>query len=333
MVSLGFVRYQWPMIATLGAAAGGVLKQKLTRHAGSGVAPVLPGPLVRTTLPPRADALVKAYVRHVGGDPAGYRGTVPAHLFPQWAFSQAAAVMRGVPYPMADMLNAGCRMEIRRPIPAGEPLVLTAQLTAIDDDGRRAVLHTRLVTGTASAPEALVVDMQALCRLKGSGDNHKGGKDAGKPGKEQKPTVPVGAREIARFRLGARAGLDFALLTGDFNPIHWIPPAAKAAGFRNTILHGFASLGRAIEAMNRVLWAGDTGHLQMIEVRFVRPLVLPATVGVYVGEFHSPGSRAEARPSGEFAEGPAMPGCPRIENTVTVGDAPGGAAYMTGSFR
>jgi hypothetical protein len=290
------------MIATLGAAAGGVLKQKLTGHAGSGVAPVLPGPIVRAKLPARAPSLVKAYVRHVGGDPAAYRGTLPAHLFPQWAFAKAAAVMRGVPYRLADMLNAGCRMEIRGPIPADEPLELTAQLTAIDDDGRRAVLHTRLVTGTASAPEALVVDMQALCRLKGAGD--KSGKDVAKGGKEQKPTVPLGAREIARFRLGARAGLDFALLTGDFNPIHWIPPAAKAAGFRSTILHGFASLGRAIEAMNRVLWAGDTGRLQMIEVRFVRPLVLPATVGVYVGE-----------------------------SEVTVGDAPGGAAYMTGSFR
>jgi len=116
--------------------------------------------------------------------------------------------------------------------------------------------------------------------------------------------VPVDAREIAFFKLKPDAGLDFAKLTGDFNPVHWVPRWAKAFGFRNVILHGFGTMARAIEALNRGLLAGDVDALQEIDVRFTRPLVLPARVGVYVRE-----------------------------NKIWVGDAPGGPAYLEGSFK
>ena len=116
--------------------------------------------------------------------------------------------------------------------------------------------------------------------------------------------MPVDAREIAFFKLRPDAGLDFAKLTGDFNPVHWVPRWARAFGFRNVILHGFGTMARAIEALNRGLFAGDVNALAEIDVRFTRPLVLPARVGVYVRD-----------------------------NQVWVGDAPGGPAYLEGSFK
>ena len=79
---------------------------------------------------------------------------------------------------------------------------------------------------------------------------------------KDKARVPVDAREIAFFKLGPNAGLDFAKLTGDFNPVHWVPRWAKAFGFRNVILHGFGTMARAIEALNRGLFAGDVTALQ-----------------------------------------------------------------------
>jgi acyl dehydratase len=133
-------------------------------------------------------------------------------------------------------------------------------------------------------------------------EDKKNGKSNGKA--KDKARVPVDAREIAFFKLGPNAGLDFAKLTGDFNPVHWVPRWAKAFGFRNVILHGFGTMARAIEALNRGLFAGDVTALREIDVRFTRPLVLPARVGVYV--------------SGD---------------KVWVGDAPGGPAYLEGSFK
>ena len=168
--------------------------------------------------------------------------------------------------------------------------------------------------------------------------------------KKERVRVPVDAREIAFWRLSAHAGLDFAKLTGDFNPIHWVPPAAHAAGFRNVILHGFATLARAIEGMNRTLFAGDTNKLATIDVRFTRPLVLPARVGLYYVPSPPPPHPRSRR--GELAGNSAVTGLGGMgsesavhserparqpiqsqqAHEIYVGDAPGGPAYLAGTF-
>jgi acyl dehydratase len=94
--------------------------------------------------------------------------------------------------------------------------------------------------------------------------------------------VPPSARELGRLSLDRNAGLDFALLTGDFNPVHWLAPYARTLGYEGAILHGFASMAYAFETLQRELFAGATDAIRVVDVRFVRPLVLPAAVGVYV---------------------------------------------------
>ncbi len=291
------VLQQGPVLAALGQTALLALKQHLGHAAPR---PVLtPGPEISAVVPPRPRDLVRDYVRKVGGDPGAYKGVLPPHLFPQWGFPLAARTLRGVHYPLARMLNGGCRLEINAPLPADVPLHVSARLEDIDDNGRRAVLRQRIVTGTADTPDALVAYLNAIVPL-------GGGKDAPKADRKPRPRarVPAGARELAYWKLGAREGLDFALLTGDFNPVHWIPAYARASGFKSTILHGFATMARAIEGLNRTLWSGDVRPLRVFECKFTRPLVLPARVGLYVDD----------------AQG------------VYVGDAPSGPAYLTGSF-
>jgi acyl dehydratase len=154
----------------------------------------------------------------------------------------------------------------------------------------------RATTGTLSSPNALVTEIHAHVPLK---------REKPEPGapKKEKPRVPEHAREISFGRISADAGLSFAKLTGDFNPIHWIRPYAKAAGFRSVILHGFATFARTVEALNRGLFGGDVFKLRVLEARFTRPLVLPHEVGVYV-------------------EG----------TQVFVGDSQNGPAYLMGQF-
>ena len=94
--------------------------------------------------------------------------------------------------------------------------------------------------------------------------------------------VDPDAREIGALRLGADAGLDFARLTGDLNPIHWLGPYARAMGHRRPILHGFATLARAWETLLRARFAGDVDGVRSMDARFSRPLPLPARVNVYL---------------------------------------------------
>jgi len=261
----------------------------------------LPGPTRTATVPARPSALVRDYTRLVGGSPSWYKGVLPAHLFPQWGFPLLARTLDPLPYDMRRILNAGCGIEVRRPLPAGQPLRLSARLVDVDDDGRRAILTQELVTGTDDVPDALVGRVTALVPLpRPKGDAAPKKTTAPKA----RPRVPEHVRELHRWRLSATSGRDFAWVTGDVNPIHWIAPYAKAAGFRGRIAHGFSGFARLAESLNRQLWSGDVGRLATLDVRFARPLVLPAQVRVYVDD---------------------AGGC-------WVGDAPGGPAYFHGTY-
>jgi hypothetical protein len=291
-IPLHHVLSQGPVLGALGRVALATLRP--SKGVAARTLPATPGPWVEAELAPRPADLIRDYVRHVGGDPGWYRGVVPASLFPQWGFPLAARTLEGLPYPMARVMNAGCRIEQRAPIPAGERLIVKARLESIDDDGVRAILVQRVVTGTRSEPDAMVGEIRAFVPL---------AKPTEPRAKKPRASVPLDATELAFLRIAKDAGLDFAKLTGDFNPIHWIAPYARMSGFRAPILHGFATFARAIEALNRARFAGDPSRLASIEARFSRPLVLPARVGVYVKD-----------------------------GALWVGDAPGGGAYLEGTY-
>lgn len=293
---------QGPMLATLGRLAVKVLQQRFEPPPAD-ARPTVPGPHLTETVAPRDPALVADYLRWCKGDPSAWRGTLPPHLFPQWGFPLLARTLADQPYPLARVLNGGCRLEIAAPIPADEPLLLNAQLVEVDADARRAVLHQRLVTGTATAPECLVSHLYAYVPLASAEVSPKSKSRARGAPKGNRPLVPVDAREIGQMRLTASAGFEFACLTGDLNPVHWIAPYGRAAGFGGTILHGFATMSRAIERLNRVVFAGDVRALRVVDVKFTRPLRLPARVAV----FQKPGE-------------------------LYVGEAPGAPAYLTGTY-
>jgi hypothetical protein len=293
-VSTKHVLSQLPALRTLGGAAlSAILPGR------SGKVARTPGPWIGAELPPRPADLVRDYIRHVGGDPVWYRGRVPAHFLSQWCFPLAARALSGLPYPLARVVNAGCRIEQHGPLSGSERLFARARLQSVDEDERRALVTTRVETGTRDVPFSVIAELRVFIPLPARGEGK------GKSGSSKaKPSVPADAREIAFMRLSRDAGLDFAKLTGDFNPIHWIRPYARASGFRSTILHGFATLARAIEALNRARFAGDPSRLWLVDARFTRPLVLPARAGVYVDD----------------------------AGGIWVGDAPAGGAYLEGHY-
>jgi hypothetical protein len=300
---------QGPVLAALGRVALSSLGRPGRAVAGGpgtgsrgaavpGGSVAVPGPWIEATLAPRPAALIDAYLRHVGGDPAAYRGVVPPHLFPQWAFPMAVRALAGLPYRMVRVLNAGCVIEPRAPLPSGEPLQVRARLASVEDDGRRALITHEIYTGTASAPDALRAELRAYVPL-------ASGREGGV--RKARPVVSPQARQLAVLRLDGAAGLDFAKLTGDFNPIHWLPAYARASGFRSPILHGFSAFARAVEALTRGLLGGDPGRLRRAEARFVRPLPLPAEVGVYADDAAGAFFVGDAAGAGAYLEGTWTP--------------------------
>ncbi len=271
------------------------------RGHSSASAVALPGPELTARVAAPAPALVRDYLVHVGGDPAAYRGVLPPHLFLQWSLPLAARTLHGLPYPLLRILNAGCRIQINARLPEGAPLSVRAHLHGIEANERRAVLHQRIVTGTDGAPDALVADLYTVVPVSTNVPRAASGTTRPRPDSR----VPEDARELARWSLPRNAGLVFATLTGDVNPIHWSAPYARARGFPGPILHGFGSLARAWEALVRARFAGAADRLRAVDVRFLRPQPLPANASLYVADTHffvggAPGARATL--AGTFEE-------------------------------
>ena len=294
-----YVLHQGPMLGTIAH----IFWLSIRGTARSNRVPVtIPGPEFTATIPPRPPELVRDYIRYLGGDPSAYRGILPGHLFPQYTFPIQAQGLRQFKYPLHRMVVGGFRLEMNNQLPVDKPLQLNVRVEDVDDNGRRAVIHQRVAISTDEYPDAAIAHVYAVVRFKskGKGLDRQGGKPS-KP--RERACVPEGARELARWKLVGKDGLNFAKLTGDFNPIHWIAPAARAVGFPHLISHGFGTAGRAIEGLNRSVFSGNISKLASFDTKLIRPLVVPANVGLYL-------------------EG----------DNVFVGDAPGGLAYMTAVF-
>mgnify|MGYP002630982279 CR=1 FL=1 len=297
MVSNRHILRQGSALGALGRTALQAAMQKV--QGVPKTAPPLPGPELTSVVAPRPRDLVDAYLRNVGGNPKAYAGRLPGHMFPQWGFGPAARTLDGIPYALMSVVNGGCRLEVRGELPDDVPLTVTAQLMDIEDDGRKAILRQRVVTGVEGNPEIIVAHMDPIVIY--------GKRDKSQPRpKKVMPTVPQDAHELARWRISRSAGLDFARLTGDFNPIHWVPSYARMNGFKSTILHGFGTMARAIEGLHKAQFAGAT-PVRGFDCRFTRPLTLPADVGLYV------------RQTDALRE-------------VWVGNALGGECFMSGTY-
>jgi acyl dehydratase len=294
-------REQGPVIgAMVKAAAGGLLPSR-----GAGAAPGTAGATALlghrfhgvAKLP--SPALVADFRRFLGATSeelaATPPATVPAHLFPQWTFPLSARVLARTGLPLQRILNAGCSLRVLAPLTNEAPIDLAVELSKVDDDGRRLRLTQTLTMGRGKSPSAIAELSTYLPLSKTKGPRGEKARDP--------LVVPADGRSIDRWVLRRDAGRAFAALTGDVNPIHLSPLVARLSGFRGCILHGFATFARTFEALSRAL-AAEGAELVFLDLRFVKPLVLPATVEVFVGP----------------------------DNQVAVGPAAGEGAFALGHF-
>jgi acyl dehydratase len=228
----------------------------------------------RVALPPLS--LQRDFVRFCGGDPSRYAGRTPPHLFSQWAVPVALLLAKRLPYPPLSVVNLGCSLRIDGLLPARGAVDVQCTLTDISQEDGKVFLTLALLT-LVEHEVRLRVELKLLVRLPGQQRTSNPGP---KPRREP-PRVPADAREVMRRRLGPHAGLEFAELTGDFNPIHWIPAYARMTGFKAPILHGLGSLGIAFEGLVQGRLSGRVDDVRRIDADFTAPLLLPREVGVF----------------------------------------------------
>jgi acyl dehydratase len=61
-------------------------------------------------------------------------------------------------------------------------------------------------------------------------------------------------------------------LSGDYNPLHSDPEAARAAGYDRPILHGLCAYGMVGRALLELLCQNEPARFKRLDLRFTRPV-------------------------------------------------------------
>ncbi len=94
---------------------------------------------------------------------------------------------------------------------------------------------------------------------------------------DESPTLS--AAPVSTWRVAANTGRRYAKVSGDVNPIHLNPLAARAFGFPRMIAHGMWGKARALASLE-----GRIPATMHVDVRFQKPLLLPSTVELRTNE-------------------------------------------------
>ena len=72
----------------------------------------------------------------------------------------------------------------------------------------------------------------------------------------------------------------YAGASGDFNPIHYRDDVAKSVGLEGVLAHGMLTMGLAVAPVTA--WLGGRGLVSSYQVRFTKPVYVPAEGSVKI---------------------------------------------------
>jgi acyl dehydratase len=196
------------------------------------------------------------------------RAALPATYPHVLAFPLHLALMADgrFPFPAVGLVHLSNRITQHRPIGLQEELVLRVHAAALEDHPRG---QTFSIVSQASVGGELVWEELSTMLHRGQ--------PAGAPatGAEHldAPQPPVSAQ----WRLEGDLGRRYAAVSGDRNPIHLHALTAKLFGFPRAIAHGMWTKARCLAALEESGIGLSSGAFR-VDVRFRRPILLPATV-------------------------------------------------------
>jgi hypothetical protein len=170
------------------------------------------------------------------------------------------------PFPMIGLVHLANRITQTRPLRADESFVLRVHAEGLRPHERGSQFD--MVSEALADGEVVWTDVSTYLRRGGSPGPSERGSSSG--------SEPLGGEPAARWRLGGDTGRRYAEVSGDHNPIHLYPLTARLFGFRRAIAHGMWSKARCL-----AFFAERLPDAYTVDVRFKRPILLPAKVALF----------------------------------------------------
>lgn len=205
------------------------------------------------------------------------RDQVPATYLHVLTFPLQLHLMaaRDFPYAMAGMVHVANTMTLHRPVEIGESLTLSSAAVNVRPHRRGITVD---LLGRAEVGAETVWEAVSTYLVRGAqapappAATNPGAPDAD-PETEEGPAGPRALPAGAQWRLPADLGRRYAAVSGDVNPIHLNPLAARAFGFPRAIAHGMWTHARVLGALE-----GRLADRHTVSVDFRKPVLLPSTV-------------------------------------------------------
>lgn len=156
-----------------------------------------------------------------------------------------------------------------RPFAPAGAVVGEGRIVAVYDKGDKGAIIVGEILFSDPDDGAVIATVTVTTFARG--DGHCGAPTSGAPEPHRMP------ERACDLSLAIPTRSDLALiyrLTGDMNPIHADPDAARAAGFDRPILHGLCTFGIAARAVIQGFLEFDPARLASLAARFSSP-VLP----------------------------------------------------------
>ncbi|HET9144299.1 MaoC family dehydratase [Actinophytocola sp.] len=169
----------------------------------------------------------------------------------------------GFPFPLVGSVHLANRITRTRPLPRGERFGIRVRAEHLRPHAKGRQFD--VVTEVSAGGEVVCTGVSTYLR-RGGGSG------------EREPAAPGAAPPAtATWRVPGDTGRRYAEVSGDRNPIHLYPLTARPFGFRRAIAHGMWTKARCLAAFE-----GRLPDACTVDVRFQRPVLLPATVGFAV---------------------------------------------------
>lgn len=198
------------------------------------------------------------------------------------------------PFPLVGSVHLANRITQLRPLRVDEPFDLKVHVENLRPHPKGRQFD--MISEAVSRGEVVWRDVSTYLR--------RGGGSGAAPAKDKVPPAPPAPSAV--WRVPDDIGRRYGEVSGDRNPIHLHPLAARAFGFPRAIAHGMWTKARCLAAME-----GRLSEAYTADVRFKLPVLLPAEVGFAVTRRDDGGVR--------FDLFDARKGKPHVEGVITPG--------------
>lgn len=202
-----------------------------------------------------------AYCKMFGFD----ESTVPSPYWYIRLFGLQSLLMAhpDAPFPMPGMVHLSCEIKQYNTIYPSDKLDVTCQFGRLLQHDKGTAME---IITTLKRNDKIVWEQKNI-------NLYLGKKGIGEVA-DEKPAIEIThASNTYPWSLSSNLGLEYAKVSGDYNPIHLHNLGAKMLGFPKHLIHGWYSLSRAVAPVQ-----SSIKGIHELYVSFKKPLFLPGKV-------------------------------------------------------